>query len=65
MIRFEFLFSSRSSVMLLNCSSADWRFSVMSLAIMSGGGRFSVSPRLSSFSQNMSRFALSLCVSSL
>ena len=50
--------------MLVNCSSADCRFSVISAAIMSGGGRFSVSSRLSSLSQVISRFALSLCVSS-
>jgi len=37
----------------------------MSLAIVSGGGRFSVSSRLSSLSQTMSRFALSRCMSSL
>ena len=60
---FGVLFSSRSSVMLLNCSSADCRFSVISRAIMCGGGRFAVSSRLSSLSQNMSRFALSLCKS--
>lgn len=51
--------------MLLNCSSADCRFSVISLAIMSGGGRFAVSSRLSSLSQKMSRFALSRPMSSL
>ena len=32
------LFSVRSSCMLLNCSSADCRFSVISAASMSGGG---------------------------
>ena len=50
--------------MLLNCSSAFWRFSVISLAIISGAGRFSVSSRLSSLSQKMSRLALSRCISS-
>ena len=65
MVCLGFLFSSRSSVMLLNCSSADCKFSVMSLAIVYGGGRFSVSSRPSSLSQNMSRLALSRCRSSL
>lgn len=57
-------FSSSSSVMLKNCSSADWRFSTISRARTSGSGRFSESSRLSSFSQKMSRFALSRCISS-
>ena len=50
--------------MLLNCSRAFWRFSVISFASMSGAGRFSVSSRLSSLSQKMSRLALSRWVSS-
>ena len=37
--------------MLLNCSSAAWRFSAVSFAITSGAGRFSVSSKLSSLSQ--------------
>ena len=36
----------------------------MSLAMTSGSGRFSVSSRLSSLIQIMSRFALSRCMSS-
>ena len=36
--------------MLPNCSIADCRFSVISLAMTSGGCRFSVSSRLSSLS---------------
>ena len=49
--------------MAANCPRASWRFSVISRAIMSGGGRFLVSSRLSSLSKVMSRFALSLCIS--
>ena len=50
--------------MLLNCSSAASKFSAMSAAKISGAGRFSVSSKLSSLSQKMSRFTLSRWVSS-
>lgn len=41
--------------MLLNCSNAASRFSIISVASTSGSGRFSESSRLSSFNQNMSK----------
>ena len=44
--------------MLLNCSNADSKFSAISVAKISGDGRFSVSSRLSSFNHNISKFAL-------
>ena len=47
--------------MLLNCSKADWRFSVISLASTSGGGRFSESSRLTSSKKVMSRTSASSC----
>jgi hypothetical protein len=52
------------SKILLNFSRADSKFSAISVAMISGGGRFSVSPRLSSLSQKMSKLALPRCVSS-
>ena len=48
--------------MLLNCSSADCRFSVISLAIMSGGGRFAVSSRLSSLSPQHKEILDNICI---
>lgn len=58
------LFSFSSSMMLLNCSSADSKFSAISVANISGAGRLSVSSRLSSLNQKISRLALSRWVSS-
>ncbi|GEM_PF-4728349 len=57
-------FSPKSAQMVLNCSRADSRFSVISLASKSGGGRFSESSRLSSLSQNISRLTLSRWINS-
>jgi len=42
----------------LNCSNAASRLSAISFAMTLGGGGFSVSSRLSSLSQNMSRLTL-------
>ena len=50
--------------MLLNCSSADCKFSAISAAKISGAGRLSVSSRFSSLSQKMSKLALSRWASS-
>ena len=48
--------------MLLNCSSAYSRFSAISLAIISGGGRFSVSSRLSSLSPQHKEILDHICM---
>ena len=48
-----------SSATARNCSRAASRFSTIPAAMSWGGGRLSVSPRLSSLSQKMSRFSLS------
>jgi hypothetical protein len=49
----------RSPAINLNCSSAASRSSTISAARMPGSGRLALSSRLSSFSQKMSRLALS------
>jgi len=54
----------KSPAISLNCSSAASRSCTISWAMTSGGGRFSESARLSSFSQKMSRLALSRPTSS-
>jgi hypothetical protein len=51
--------SSKSFAIPRNCSSAASRLSAISVASTSGSGRLSVSSRLSSLSQKMSRLALS------
>ena len=53
-----------SSAMVANCSSAASRSSVISWAMISGGGRLADSSSASSFSQKMSRFTLSRLSSS-
>ena len=58
------MFSFNSSIILLNCSNADSKFSAISAAKTSGAGRLSVSSRLSSLNQKISRLALSRWVSS-
>jgi hypothetical protein len=45
--------------MVVNCSKTFCRFSAISRASWSGGGRFWVSSRLSSSSQKMPKLALS------
>ena len=42
------------SRIVLNCSRAFWRFSAICLAMVSGGGRFWVSSKVSSLSQKSS-----------
>ena len=54
---------SRAATLRNRCRAAS-RFSTISAAITSGGGRLSASSRLSSFSQKMSRLSLSRCSSS-
>jgi hypothetical protein len=54
----------KASATSRNCLSAASRFSTISAAITSGGGRFEVSSRLSSFSQKMSRLTRSRLISS-
>jgi len=51
--------SSSVSWMALNCSRASSRFSMLSAASISGGGRFSSSSSGSSLIHVMSRFVLS------
>ena len=50
----------RDSASSVNSANADWRSSTISAAMTPGAGRLSVSSRLSSRSQKMSRLALSL-----
>src|ERR1035441_397194 len=54
----------RSSAISANSSSAACRSSTISAAITSGAGRLAASSRLSSFSQKMSRLALSRLIRS-
>jgi hypothetical protein len=54
----------RSSSMVENCSNAASRSATISVAMMPGAGRLALSSRASSFSQKMSRLALSRLVSS-
>ena len=49
----------RSPAIILNCSSAASRSSTIAAASTPGSGRLALSSRLSSFSQKMSRLALS------
>ena len=50
----------RDSASSVNSANADWRSSTISAAMTPGAGRLSVSSKLSSRSQKMSRLALSL-----